>query len=589
MSKPYSSILDSFLDLEGREPDYNDAGLKDALESGEAVLDRTHAHADDILDALTSGKGKSASNPYERRIAEKEASAPMVAAVKGDWRNKDYENELSDDDSILNDVATTFAKAEGASVEKKELSDNEVKSYIKQLLNNGVAPAKVAAQLNKLAELSVFNRTMSNDYLNRNAGLLGMAYIEPNAYMSKCSSTFNEMQRRGGNPRAKSAKQISACEGCANFKRNGNQKTCSLYKLPLVANQTELAAVVNKMTAGVPAKSKKAALVQIANRTDEHVAPTQFERKTESPVGRTAGFSHERTAGAGTIEKQQSLSGNHILKLHTQGHSMVSIYKAASQRFGAFETGKAIREFIGSLKKQDGHIVLAKADAQFLSKLGLKNVKGAAKCASCKHHTAKEAAKVAAQNAEVTERMVSRTQDNFVQQTPAHARTTQKKAAEPTFTTMDVEKMFKAAQSLEKIYHFGSAKVGSAKAASAVKSFVGSLKSKGTKVALSQVDCQFLKGKLATNNPIIGASKCGSCSYRKGMHCGLTGGTLLTFPGMDKQASTHKVAADAPKDGYAMLNEFELSAAAPTQDIEMSAPDRAEVEMGNTMTAGEIE
>jgi hypothetical protein len=75
------------------------------------------------------------------------------------------------------------------------------------------------------------------------------------------------------------------------------------------------------------------------------------------------------------------------------------------------------------------------------------------------------------------------------------------------------------------------------------------------------------------------------------MHCGLTGGTLVSFPGMDKQSSNHKIAAGAPKDGRAMLQEFDLTAAAKPVDIEINAagPERAEVKMGPTMTVGDIE
>jgi hypothetical protein len=73
------------------------------------------------------------------------------------------------------------------------------------------------------------------------------------------------------------------------------------------------------------------------------------------------------------------------------------------------------------------------------------------------------------------------------------------------------------------------------------------------------------------------------------MHCGLTGGTLVSFPGMDKQASQHKIADGAPKDGMKMLAEFDMKTAADPLDIEFNSPERAEVQMGNTMTAGDIE
>lgn len=159
--------------------------------------------------------------------------------------------------------------------------------------------------------------------------------------------------------------------------------------------------------------------------------------------------------------------------------------------------------------------------------------------------------------------------------------TVKRAATQSTFTVEDAHKCHKAGQTLEQIYAFGTKSAGVVAASETIKKFVASLKTTNTKVALSQIDCRFLKGKLAEQNVIVGASKCGSCTYRNGMHCGLTGGTLLTFPGMDKTASKHKIADGAPKDGHQMLNDFELARTARLGDIDISGPERQEVEMGN--------
>jgi hypothetical protein len=154
-----------------------------------------------------------------------------------------------------------------------------------------------------------------------------------------------------------------------------------------------------------------------------------------------------------------------------------------------------------------------------------------------------------------------------------------KVAAQPSFTAADALKLHNAGQNLSTIYRQASLKVGSADADVAMRRFISNLKGTKTKVALSQIDCTLLPQKLGSSNGIIGASKCASCSYRSGMHCGLTGGTLLTYPGMDKTSRTHRVASDAAKDGYGLLNEFEMLAPVREQDIDMKPIDFADVQL----------
>ena len=103
------------------------------------------------------------------------------------------------------------------------------------------------------------------------------------------------------------------------------------------------------------------------------------------------------------------------------------------------------------------------------------------------------------------------------------------------FDIGSVETMHKRGVALDDIYKKGSLKVGSVQAGYAIKAFIASLREKGTKIALSQIDCTLLKQKLGMNNAIIGAVKCADCIYRQDMHCGLTGGTLVSFPGIRRR------------------------------------------------------
>ena len=110
---------------------------------------------------------------------------------------------------------------------------------------------------------------------------------------------------------------------------------------------------------------------------------------------------------------------------------------------------------------------------------------------------------------------------------------------------------------LAKVYKNASAQYGKVSASSAIKRYIAGLKDSKAKIVLAALDCSFLKGKLASTNAIVGQSKCASCTYRGGMHCGLTGGTLLSFPGM-KNASSNKISHGSEVDGRDMLFEYQI-------------------------------
>lgn len=675
----YSSIIDEFLDA--REPDWKDLGLKDAKKSGDEWLERTRGEADmDFMDDIAEGASKHTAMPptskgatLTNRLREKDAAAPRLGAGRyADTRtgaNTDnYKSAAGDDESLIDEVTLSLEEAaKGGKVEKKNRSDGEIKRYIHTLLNQGETPAKVASQLKKLAEIELFNHSMATRYLQDNAGMLGMTYMEPNTFMDKNNPSYERQspkmagtwlddlkksdpqlakaygvvgnqsddmlrgmvkalslgisefmnddddkkrleaakyilnrKRRstkasssqdcvrqakawkaaGIQPRAKSVKQITACDGCSYFKQAAGTKSCGLYGLPVVGNSKELASVVNRLTAGVPADSKKAALVQIANRLPEQNIP----KAASTPQVHVSSFTKERDYG---FVEAPHFSGRMVQSAHAQGHSLKVIAKAAESRYGLLETSKGIREFVASLRKEKGKIIMAKADAQFLANVGIHNgdIVAAAKCASCKAHTPKETHKAASAEG------VTRASGTFVESTLDTLRVTQKRAT-VKFDSASVQKAHVAGFTIEKIYKHASAKVGSVVATKAIRDWATNLKNTNTKIALSQIDCTVLKKmgvKLSAQNTIVGAEKCGSCTYRDGMHCGLTGGTLLSYPGMNQTASNKKVAAGAPVDGRAMLKEFDLSGNAALVDIDMTPPERADVQIGNTMDAGEIE
>jgi hypothetical protein len=746
----YSSIIDEFLDA--REPDWKDLGLKDAKKSGDEWLERTRGEADmDFMDDIAEGASKHTAMPptskgatLTNRMREKDAAAPRLGAntfanTRTGANTENYKSAAGDDNSLLDEVTHSLEEAaKGGKVEKKNRTDGEIKRFIHTLLNQGETPSKVAAKLKKLAEIELFNHSMATRYLQDNAGMLGMTYMEPNTFMDKNNPSYERQspkmaagwlddlkktdpelakaygitgnqpdwalkamvkalsmgvsqfmntpedeqrlqaakyilnrKRRGKGkgasgelnanqleadiqreflscpeckewvhtkpaegvpaqslracdncdavfymdlnekpmyqppvaqvassqdcvrqakawksagitPRAKSVKQITACSDCSYFKKNGSTKSCGLYGLPVVGNSAELSAVVNRMTAGVPAESKKAALVQIADRLPQQIVPKAASDK--SPMVHQSSFTKERDYG---FKEANHFSGRMVQTAHAKGHSLKVIATAAEKRYGVLETSKGIREFVASLRKEKGKIVMAKADAQYLSQIGLHNdaIVAGVKCASCKAHTTKETHKAASVEG------VTRAPERFVEATLNTVRGSQKKVT-ANFDSAKVAKLHGEGHGVEKIFKAASAKYGSAQASKAIRDWAHNLKNTNTKIALSQVDCTVLKKmgvKLGTQNAIIGAEKCGSCTFRDGMHCGMTGGTLLSFPGMNQVASNKKVAAGAPVDGRSMLNEFDLIGKSAQADIDMNAPERADIQMSSTMDAGDIE
>lgn len=136
---------------------------------------------------------------------------------------------------------------------------------------------------------------------------------------------------------------------------------------------------------------------------------------------------------------------------------------------------------------------------------------------------------------------------------------------------------------VQKVFKQAAAQYGKVSAMAAVKRYIASLKGSKAKVVLSALDCSFLKGKLASTNAIVGESKCASCSYRGGMHCGLTGGTLLSFPGMNRVA-TNKISHETETDGRKVLFEYEMLDT--NEDVPLTIDeDRTDTEVELTTTS----
>jgi hypothetical protein len=336
------------------------------------------------------------------------------------------------------------------------LTDSEVFKRIDDLLHLGFSPEKIESKMNKLAELAIFNKTMSADYLNDRAGLVGLSFIEPNHFMKSsgskgCIETFNKIKREGS-VKAASVKKISACDSCSHCAGG----RCNLYKLPIVASKKELQEVVNKIAAQLGKQVSKKAMTDIHNGVQDEV-------QVQAPRAQDEQYSI-RSAGDKVTFTEDSISSDNFRQDIDSGKSFEAAFVEAREKFGTLKVKVAAKRYIDDLKKT------------------------------------------------------------------------------------------------------------------------------GSKINLDRVDCKYLHGKLASKNAIVGAKKCASCTYRNGMHCGLTGGTLLTFPGLDKVSSNKIANGDPSYDGNTLNTQVGLdSSKLQDFDVEIKELKGHDIDLGSYGNVGDIE
>lgn len=358
------------------------------------------------------------------------------------------------DDSIMGDVMK-HASAEDpqrlSELGKQYVSPGDIKQFIGAQLSLGKTPSQVFASLRRLAAEAVFDQTPMDEFLKDQAGLTGLAYIEPNKFNKECKASLNHIHTHGV-LRAASVKRIAACAGCSECKcgPDGKEK-CAVYNRPIVGNAAELGRVVASLTNGT---MKKADLVAKHNGV---VA-------SASAPGLAANLIPSRTAP----QAAPKLAGN----------------QAAISRFDAGEF----------------------------------------------------------------------------------------RTAHSGFTPAAVVASLNEGSTFARIFAAAKLEHGTQAAEKVCRAYLDGLKGTGQRINLASVDCSLLKRRLASSETILGAAKCAGCTLRTGMHCGLTGGTLLSYPGMGQDASARKTAARTPqvKDGVETM--ADLGLAEPELTIDFRAP-----------------
>ena len=136
------------------------------------------------------------------------------------------------------------------------------------------------------------------------------------------------------------------------------------------------------------------------------------------------------------------------------------------------------------------------------------------------------------------------------------------KTANSAFTPAAVMASLNDGSSFARIFAAAKLEHGTQTAEKVCRAFLDNLKGSGQRINLASVDCTLLKRRLASSETILGANKCASCGFRGGMHCGLTGGTLLSYPGMgNKEASNMRTASAASpiRDGVQTMNDLGMT------------------------------
>jgi hypothetical protein len=174
---------------------------------------------------------------------------------------------------------------------------------------------------------------------------------------------------------------------------------------------------------------------------------------------------------------------------------------------------------------------------------------------------------IASRTAPVTQPKVAGNQNGISRFDSAEFRT-----ANSTFTPAAVVASLNEGTSFARIFAAAKLEHGTQAAEKVCRAFLDTLKGSQQRVNLASLDCTLLKRRLASSETILGASKCASCTLRQGMHCGLTGGTLLSYPGMGQDSSSRRTAAMTPqvKDGVQSMRD--LGMAEPELTIEFRAP-----------------
>ena len=541
--KQYDSIIDAMLDE--REPDWKDLGLDEAQKSGEEVADWSHQYVDtkfedDIAESASRHTPvwgpKSGMHTYEERISEKEAAAPRITAVTANRRLNDYKSKDGDNDSLMDEVTESIESAYSNSnlaensAAKKEVSEAQVQKYIRNLLNQGTSPAKVAVQLQKLAEIELFNHQSATDYLQRNAGLMGLAYLEPNTYMDKSSPTY---EHTAGKKKTGNSFKVVMEENTSNAQRfateeeakNAGQELFSRWMgMPSDWRVEPSTDPVNYRFDGEKYRSVPTGDLQSqVTKGIDSAEQSKQEIEGELPEFNELGYEPEEEPidVSDADYKRSSASSNACVQqkkawdrqgVKPQAHSVKQVaacngctyFKKDARssktcnlyHLPVVANAQELSQIVNHLtpgvpvkRKHAALVVLANGDGKRVQNPKVSEQINVVKAADAKVHNQEK-------------RASSMFSDN--RETNKH------------FSSEHVEKMHSKGASLKQIYNWAEEKFGSVDVSLAFRGFVQSLKKNASdKIVVASKDLSFLNSIGIRNAAFEGKEKCASCEFHK--------------------------------------------------------------------------
>lgn len=151
------------------------------------------------------------------------------------------------------------------------------------------------------------------------------------------------------------------------------------------------------------------------------------------------------------------------------------------------------------------------------------------------------------------------------------------KLASSDFNPKVVKASIAGGKTLSNVYAEAKKAHGSHKTELVIKAYLNGLKHSNERINTAAVDCSLLRKRLTASETLIGKSKCASCSYRQQMHCGYTGGTLLSYPGLGTGGAKRASRKDpeAP-DGNDIMAELGLTQDPEVTDMNWMEPEHQE-------------
>ena len=317
----YASILDEILDGSPRKR-FTESGTDKAKSRGDDLSSLTQDLAEDGL--FTSH-----------------------VATHSDASRQHIAKKLSDD-NILNDVSITEGEAKSNDRGlKKSINESAVCKAIDTLLKRGFSVKAIQAALDKKAELNLWNKQFSTNYLNSRSNDLGMGYIQPNQFMPRQPGTYE------GKPASMKDKRGSVTV--------------------FTPGQNDMLSIGESKFGGSPRKQAAAVEVSIGCVGSTRISQPSIVR-AETPVAVRTAKDQAKTAAAHHLG--EDFDGGTIGLLHKQGKTLEQIYDHAVKTAGLHAASKAFHEFVSRAKGLNTKF--ASADVNFLrTKLGIKGVEEA--------------------------------------------------------------------------------------------------------------------------------------------------------------------------------------------------------------------